>query len=181
MANEFFNVNVRGIEDLKAELRAFPPKLRKRALMTALKAAGRVFRDEARRLTPLLDTNTKAGKRAVAKGIRTPGLVRQKLSVRPSKIIRRQGDLGVFVNVRPAQGAKVRKVGGKRIGVRVSERGANNPRDPFYWRWIEFGKKGFAGVGMLQTAAKKASSAIAAFERTLGPLVQRLNRKGAQP
>lgn len=177
MANEFFNLNVRGIEDLKAELRAFPPKLRKRALMTALKAAGRVFRDEARRLTPRLQVPVfRKGQQ-----IRTPGLVRQKLSVRPSKIIRRQGDLGVFVNVRPAQGAKVRKVGGKRIGVRLSERGANNPRDPFYWRWLEFGKKGFAGVGMLQTAAKKASSAIAAFERTLGPLVQRLNRKGAQP
>lgn len=162
MAGEQFFVKVSGVEDVKAELRALPPKLRKRALMNALRAAGRVFRDEARRLTPRLVVPV------YRKGVkvREPGTVRKAISVRTSKVIRRRGDLGVFVNVRP---------------LKKGQRGANNPNDPFYWRWLNFGRKGQAGARFLDQAAKKAGEALRKFETTLGPLVQRLNRKGAQP
>lgn len=162
MAGEQFFVKVSGVEDIKAELRALPPKLRKRALMNSLRAAGRVFRDEARRLTPRLAVPV------FRKGvkIREPGTVRKAISVRTSKVIRRRGDLGVFVNVRP---------------LKKGQRGANNPNDPFYWRWLNFGRQGKEGVRFLEQAAKKAGEALRKFETTLGPLVQRLNRKGAQP
>ena len=162
MADELLFVRVSGVQDVKAELRALPPKLRRRALMNALRAAGRVFRDEARRLTPRLQVPV--FRRGVK--VREPGTVRRALSVRTSKIVRRQGDLGVFVNVRP---------------LKRGQRGANNPADPFYWRWLEFGKQGYAARGFLQQAAKKAGEALRRFEATLGPLVQKLNRKGAQP
>lgn len=162
MAGEAFFVRVRGVEDVKAELRALAPKLRKRALVNALRAAGRVFRDEARRLTPRLAVPV------YRKGVkvREPGTVRKAISVRTSKIVRRRGDLGVFVNVRP---------------LKKGRRGANNPADPFYWRWLEFGKSGYAGRRFLQQAARKASEALRKFEDTLGPMVRKLNRKGAQP
>lgn len=161
MAEDFF-VKVSGVEDIKAELRALPPKLRKRALMNALRAAGRVFRDEARRLTPVLSVPV------YRKGvkIREPGTVRKALSVRTSKIIRRQGDLGVFVNVRP---------------LKKGQRGANSPADPFYWRWLEFGKTGYSGRAMLQQAAKKAGEALRRFEQVLGPMVKKLNTPKAPP
>lgn len=155
-------VEVKGLDDVKAALLDLPPKLRKRALLNALRAAGRVFRDEARRLTPVAAVPV----RRKGQQIRTPGTVRKAISVRTSKASRRRGDLGVFVNVKPA----------KRGG-----RGAYSPTDPFYWRWLEFGARGRAGAGMLQRAAGRASQAVARFADVLGPAIQKLNSKGAQP
>ena len=155
-------VNVKGLQDVNQALRDLPPKLRKRALLNALRAAGRVFRDEARRLTPVATVPVR--RKGVV--IRQPGTVRRAISVRQSKASRRRGDLGVFVNIKPAK---------------RGQRGAYSPTDPFYWRWLEFGARGRPGAGMLQKAAAKASQAVAKFGQSLGPAVQRLNRKGAQP
>ena len=155
-------VNVKGLQDVNQALRDLPPKLRKRALLNALRAAGRVFRDEARRLTPVATVPVR--RKGVV--IRQPGTVRKAISVRQSKASRRRGDLGVFVNIKPAK---------------RGQRGAYSPTDPFYWRWLEFGARGRPGAGMLQKAAAKASQAVAKFGQSLGPAVQRLNRKGAQP
>ena len=47
MADDW-KLTVSGLDDVNRELRELPPKLRRRALMNALRAAGRVFRDEAR-------------------------------------------------------------------------------------------------------------------------------------
>lgn len=154
--------SVSGLNDVNRELREMPAKLRKRALMNALRAAGRVFRDEARRLTPVAIVPV----RRKGLQIRTPGTVRRAISVRTSKQSRRRGDLGVFVNIRPAK---------------KGQRGAYSPTDPFYWRWLEFGARGKPGAGMLQKAAAKASEAVMKFGMVLGPAVQKLNRKGAQP
>lgn len=158
MAGEF-SVKVLGIEDLSRELRALVPKLRKRAIMNALRAAGRVVRTGVRANTPV------AAVPVYRKGrmIRKPGTVKQAVSVRTSKAAARAGNLGVFVNVRPAKG---------------SNRGANNPFDPFYWRFL----KAFRRDGVA-TAAGKAllGAAKEKFEAVLGPQIQKLNRKGAQP
>lgn len=157
-----FEVKVRGIEDVKRALRELPPKLRQRALMNALRAAGREFRDEARRLTPVIAVPVR--RKGVV--IRQPGTVRKAISVRASKQMRRRGDLGVFVNVRPAKKGQV---------------GTYSPTDPYYWRWIEFGARGKPGAAMLQKAVAKAAAAVAKFSAVLGPAIEKLNRKGAQP
>jgi HK97 gp10 family phage protein len=115
---------VRGIEDVVKALREVPAKLAKRALLDALKAGGRIVRDDARAHAPLLKLSTYAGLSAYRRGIRKPGTVRAAISVRTSKLARRAGDVGVFVNVRPAK---------------AGQRGARSKVDPFYWRWLEFG------------------------------------------
>ena len=153
----FFRVG--GMDDVVAALRSIPDKLRRRALRNALAAGGRVFRDEARRLTPVLRAPV-----YMANGMirRAPGTVRKAISVRTSKQARRRGDVGVFINVRPAKGAL---------------RGTNKPFDPYYWRWLEFGTSKMPAVGMLTQAAKKAGEALARVERTLKPAIDRLARR----
>lgn len=157
-----FQVKVDGVEDVKIALRDLVPKLRKRALLNALRAGARVFRDEARRLTPVVAVPV----RRKGQLIRQPGTVRKAISVRTSKQARRAGDLGVYVNVRPAKGGK---------------RGKYSPSDPFYWRWLEFGARGKPGAQMLQRAVARSLDAVLKFGQTLGPQIQKLNRKGAQP
>ncbi len=107
---------IKGADDLIAELRGLPDKMRRQYLRLALAAGGRVVRDAARSKAPVMQGRDRR---------RTPGLVRDSIRVRTSKRDSKAGDVGVFVNVRPAKSAT---------------RGADSPKDPYYWRWIEFGR-----------------------------------------
>jgi hypothetical protein len=175
-----FVCTVAGQQAAAEALRSLPAKLRVRAIRNGLAAGGRVFRDEARRLTPVLAVPV----RRQGQLIRKPGTVRDAINVRTSKRARRAGDVGVFVNVRPA----------KRLA-----RGAFNPFDPFYWRWLEFGRQGRAGRAargqakgrravapmrafrMLQRAAGRAGQAVQVISAALAKSIQRMNSKNAQP
>lgn len=145
MAAEFF-ARLQGIDELTARLRSVAPRLRQRVLRNALAAGARVVRDEARARTPVLSGPVYRR----SKLVRTPGTVRRSIVVRTSKIARRQGDVGVFVNVRPAKGALFRN--GKLV--RAKQRGATSPVDPFYWRWLEFGRSPRGAAGVRQRVAR---------------------------
>ena len=177
---------VQGIPDLRIALKGIAPKLRVRALANALRAGARVVQKAARAATPVISASAPA----VLRGRRKPGTVRKAISVRTSKLARRKGDVGVFVNVRPAK---------------KGARGAKNPNDPFYWRFIEFGtkphakgsKSGYISRGkmmtrkhrratsatkayrFLQTGAGRLPEALAVFLRTIGPQIAKLNRPKA--
>ena len=177
---------VQGIPDLRAALKGIVPKLRVRALRNALAAGARVVQKAARAATPVLSASAPA----VLRGHRKPGTVRKAISVRTSKLARRKGDVGVFVNVRPAK---------------KGARGAKNPNDPFYWRFIEFGtqahrkgsKSSYTSRGklitrrhrrgssatkafrFLQTGAGKLPEALGVFLRTIGPQIAKLNKPKA--
>jgi HK97 gp10 family phage protein len=172
---------VKGIPELKEALNSIVPKLRRQALRNALAAGARVVRDAARSSTPVLRLGTRAP-------YRKPGTVKKAITVRTSKLARKRGDVGVFVNVRPAK---------------KGARGAKNPNDPFYWRWLNFGwnppqrsdgagKKGKrtrrilnktsllkrkAGYRFLEAGAAKLGDALDIFVRMIGPQIQKLNRK----
>lgn len=139
-------VKVEGLADLKLALRQIPLNLRKRALRDALAAGARVVRDRARRETPVLA----ASDPAVKKGYRRPGTLRRSIVVRTSKVARRDGNVGVFVNVRPARNAVIR---GGRV-VRAKEKGARSPVDPYYWRWVEFGRQARGAVAERQRVGR---------------------------
>ena len=150
------SAKVNGIPELKAALAGLVPKLRRQALRNALAAGARVVRDEARRRAPVLQPTLRAP-------YRKPGTVRKAVLVRTSKTARRAGDVGVFVNVRPAK---------------RGQRGAKNPNDPFYWRFLEFGTKKMAARPFLQAGARKLADALEAFKRVIGPQIDKMNRKG---
>lgn len=152
---------VTGIPDLKAALAGIVPKLRVRALRNALAAGARVVQREARAQAPVINPSSAA----VRNGYRTPGTVRKAISVRTSKLARRNGDVGVFVNVRPAK---------------RGARGAKNPRDPFYWRFLEFGtSSGTRAWSFLRRGADKLPEALQVFIRSVGPAIQKLNKPKA--
>lgn len=181
---------VQGIPDVRAALAGVVPKLRVRALRNALAAGARLVQRAARNATPVLNLANAWSAYAFRKGIRKPGTVRKAISVRTSKLSKRRGDVGVFVNVRPAKGGA---------------RGAKNYRDPFYWRWLNFGwnprgpYKGTAqqislarrqqrglkgpkarpGAHFLEAGARMLGAALAEFTRRIGPSIDKLNRPKA--
>lgn len=176
---------VKGLPDLREALSGIVPKLRVRALRNALTAGARLVQRAARAATPVLKLTTRTGQAAYRKGYRKPGTVKQAISVRQSKVARRQGNVGVFVNVRPAKG-----------GARV----AKSHRDPFYWRWLNFGwnprgpgggtkarlahrkltgAKRKPGAEFVQAGARMLSAALAEFTKRIGPAIEKLNKPKA--
>jgi HK97 gp10 family phage protein len=163
---------VQGAEDVKRALRELPDKLRRRMLRTALAAGARVVRDAAKRAAPVLAGDTPT---------RTSGLVRDRIKVRTSRRDKRDGNVGVFVNVAPTKGG----------------RGARSKSDPYYWQWLEFGRG--AGMTKRRTAGGKRvsvrvgaiapmrflaapggampSTALPKIEASLGRAVQKLNQR----
>lgn len=162
MVGDGFDGRITGLEEVTRALNELVPKLRVRAIRNALSVGARVFRDEAKRLTPVVQVPVQRNGMV----IRKPGTVRDAIRVRTSKQARRAGDVGVFVNVRPAKG---------------SARGAKSPNDPFYWRFLEFGTRKGRAYQFLQTAARsKGQQALAAIIAALGPAVDKLNVKNSR-
>jgi len=174
MSDIDFTAHVSGLQDLGAKLRSIPPKLRSRVILNALRAGARAFRDEARRLAPVLSVPVRRRNQ-----VREVGTLKRAISVRTSKIARRGGDLGVFVNVRPAKGA---------------QRGNRTGKDPFYWRWLEFdhlsgtgrrskkvavrrrqgGRRRIPGKAFLRGALTKGREALARIEKAMSSGIQKL-------
>lgn len=182
------DAKVLGLPDLREALSTLPAKLRVRALRNALTAGARVVQKEARRLTPILKLSTFSGSYAYRKGYRKPGTVQKAISVRTSKLARRAGNVGVFVNVRPVKGAA---------------RGSRSAKDPFYWRWIDKGwtpaggdrsaagrrdrrrlnregaPKAKPGAFFIRGAAVKLGEALQVFLRKIEPAIAKLNKPKA--
>lgn len=198
---------LQGLDNVAAQLRAVPAKLRVRAIRNALAAGARIVRDDARLGAPVL---------AKPDPRRAAGTVRNAIVVRTSKQARAAGDVGVFVNVRPLKASAIRayKAGGGNA--------ASNPRDPFYWRWLEFGRQArgsavatsarrvmrhpgdkaalyfgtvrfirprkalravgaLPALGFLRRATGRLGDALRKFVEVIGPAVERLNNRGQTP
>lgn len=162
---------IQGIPDLKEALLSIPDKLRRRALRNALAAGARVVQKAARRSAPTLNMGNAFSLSMYRRGQRQPGTLSKAISVRTSKMATRRGDVGVFVNVRPAKGAK---------------RGAKSAHDPFYWRWINFGwrpagkgARSVPGAKFMEAGAAQLSAALDAFKAAIGPQIAKLNKPKA--
>lgn len=121
-----------GLDSLKRTLQDLPKNLRKKALTKALRAAGKVVLDEARARAPVL-------KEAIPH--RRAGTVKKAIKLRVSKMDKRQGNVGVFVNVKPLTKAQIGNFKSSSVKSGGKASGSANPNDPYYWRWLEFGHK----------------------------------------
>ena len=151
-------VRIEGMDEFKRKLAEVPKAMRKRVLRNALAAAAREVRDVAKRNAPVMTLGT-----SLKVPYRKPGTVRDAIRVRTSKADRKAGDVGVFVNVRPAKAAN---------------RGAKNPNDPFYWRWLEFGTRKMAARPFLQRATSALPKAVTIFEARIAKWINETDRSG---
>lgn len=170
MAADGVTVKIAGIDALKRSLEALPDKMRRKALIKPMKSAMKVVLEAARAAVPVLQTPVP---------YRTAGLLKKRLTVRTSRVSRQDGNVGVFVNVRPATGAKYKTVAGKRVKKKDSQRGATSKLDPYYWRFVEFGTRKTAKRPFLVPASNKLPAVLAVFEREVIPAIEALNQPGA--
>lgn len=175
-----FSVHVSGLEDLKAVLADIPRQLRKKVILAALRKAARIPLQKARELVPVLSSSYSA-----KAPYRTPGLLKKRLMVRTSRTSRQAGNIGVFINVKPAQGAKYKTERNSFLGVKWSnrskvkdsQRGAKSKLDPFYWRFVEFGTKKMQKRSFLADAGKTLDKALQVFMAEVIPAIERFNKR----
>ena len=123
------NLKVDGLEPLKAELLKLAPELRKGPARRALRAGAAPVLERAITETPVLSASIfRRGKM-----IRRAGTLRRALKIRGSKDAAKNGDVGVFVNIKPLDRNAVSE-----FKLATGRRGSENPDDPFYWRWVHF-------------------------------------------
>jgi HK97 gp10 family phage protein len=162
MAAERFQLTITGLDQTLAALHQVPITVRDKMLAKALRAGGLVVRDAARRVVPI-------GRRVVRRGrvVSLPGTVHDAISVRVSKNDAALGLVGVFINVRPARGLN---------------RGRNNPNDPFYWRFIEFGTSKMVKRPFLEPAAQTLGGPVMdAITTSMTQQIARITPKGTLP
>lgn len=127
-----FNIEVSGLAALKDALVNLAPNLRKGPARRALKAGAVPILAKAIESTPQLTRDIY--RRGIL--IRRSGTLRRALAIRNSKDTNRTGDVGVIVNIRPLSKGAI-----KTFKEATGRRGADNPDDPFYWRWVNFETK----------------------------------------
>lgn len=173
-------VKMSGIDDLRRALAELPIALRKKVLLAALRKAARIPLAAARQSVPVMSSET-----AARTPYRTPGLLKRRLTVRVSKTARQAGAVGVFVNIKPAAGAKYRTerktdlLGAYTVRQlkKASERGAKSPTDPYYWRFVEFGTKRMAARPYLKPATDTLPQALEVFMAEVLPQINRFNTR----
>lgn len=155
-------IKVHGLQELSQTLMKLPAELEKRVIMGALRAAGQTIRKEAMSRAPILETPDPR---------RRAGTLRKSISVRRVK-----GKVAVYVGVFGLSGKKMAafKAGG-------GTKGANNPDDPYYWKWVEYGTKKMAARPFLRPAFEaKKFEAIRLFEAYMKKRLDKEVRKVAQ-
>jgi HK97 gp10 family phage protein len=145
-------VEVRGLKKLLAGLQALPADLSKNAAFQGLNAAARLVRDEARRLRDEAKARAPSRKR-VARN-RKPGTLRAAIRVSRSRNSKpAQGWHEVIVRVKRLKAHQVAKFK-KATGLKS----ADNPDDPYYWWWVEFGTQKMAARPFLRPGFESTKS-----------------------
>ena len=155
-------IKVHGLQELSQTLMKLPAELEKRVIMGALRAAGQTIRKEAMARAPILQEPDPR---------RRAGTLLKSISVRRVK-----GKVAVYVGVFGLSGKRMAafKAGG-------GTKGANNPDDPYYWKWVEYGTKKMAARPFLRPAFEaKKFEAIRLFEAYMKKRLDKEVRKVAQ-
>lgn len=160
-------MQLQGLTDVKARLEALPRRMTRKVLEQGLLAGAKPMVEEARSLAPVLQEPTPR---------RKPGTVKKRIRALRAKPIRGM-TATVTIGVRGLTRAAVRNYKLKRLRKEVSKgkgrdvlraiKGAYNPNDPFYWRYVEKGTSRMPAQPFLRPAFeafKKVSSALAAAE-----------------
>ena len=163
------SVHMMGLEQLRRALRALPEKIQARELGAAVAAGASVIRQEAKALVPVLKE---------PQANRLPGVLRR--AIRSTRGKRRDSEASAVVSIRLLSKKAVAAFKAK--GGKSS---AQNPNDPFYWRFVEFGTSKMRAQPFLRSAfnTKKEQAAQRIKERlaqVIARQVETLNRYRAK-
>jgi HK97 gp10 family phage protein len=114
-------IKVTGLKEIERVLQRLPARLGEKVIRAALRAGAQVIRKDAQSKVPILKAPDKR---------RKPGTVKKAITIKRSK----QDKFGVYLGVKGLS-KDDKHVFKNNKGTKA----ANNPDDPFYWFFLEFG------------------------------------------
>jgi HK97 gp10 family phage protein len=157
-------VRVDGLKQLEQAIDELTLDMSRRVVRGALRDAAQPVVRGARVRAPVLTR---------AHPNRVPGTIRRNIAVFNSKDARRQGMVGVYIRVRRLSKGAISAF--KRA---TGRKGAQNPFDPFYWWFLEFGTRYIRKRRYLSDAFDAARGQVLdIFGRRVGERIARANRR----
>lgn len=143
MAN--LTTKVTGLKELGQRLNALERKTKNRIAVKAMRRGGVIIRDQARANAPVL-------KQPVPH--RRAGTLRKAISTRTK--IEKGGKVRTYIWVKGLKTKQILKFKGK-----SGKSGSYNPRDPFYWRFVEFGTSKMPAKPFMRPAFQQSKETAA--------------------
>lgn len=138
-------VRVEGLKELQKAMQNLGRKTANKIAVKAMRKGGVIVRDKARQNAPVLTANSP---------YRRPGTLRKAISTRTK--IGKNGQTNTYVWVKGLSTKQVLKFKGK-----TGKVGAYNQKDPFYWRFVEFGTSKMAAKPFMRPAFEQSKEKAA--------------------
>lgn len=138
-------VRVEGLSQLQKAMQDLGRKTSNRIAVQAMRKGGAIVRDKARANAPVLTENTP---------YRRAGTLRKAIQARTK--IGKNGQTNTYVLVKGLSTKQILKFKGK-----TGKDSAYNPRDPFYWRFVEFGTSKMAARPFMRPAFEQSKEKAA--------------------
>lgn len=158
MASGSSSIKIEGLNELRMALQQLPERIQRKALANSVAKGARIIGNDAKRRVPVLKEFDPR---------RTPGLLKR--LIRVTRGVRRNTEAAAFVSVRRMTKKQVTEFKAK-----TGHKGADNPFDPFYWTFVEFGTSKMAARPFLRPAFDHNKEAAArAIGAELGAAIQK--------
>ncbi|MGC7561339.1 HK97-gp10 family putative phage morphogenesis protein [Pasteurella sp. PK-2025] len=138
-------VKVEGLNQLQKAMQNLGRKTSNRIAVKAMRKGGVIVRDKARQNAPVLKENVPH---------RRVGTLRKAISTRTK--VGRGGKTNTYIWVKGLSTKQVLKFKDK-----TGKAGAYNPKDPFYWRFLEFGTSKMPAQPFLRPAFQQSKNQAA--------------------
>lgn len=148
------NVKVEGLSQIHKALSELGRKVSNKIAVKAMREGGKIVREQARQNAPVLSQSTP---------YRRAGTLKK--AIKSSTKVLKNGKIGTVVRVKTLTTKQI-----ETFKVRSGKKGALNPKDPYYWRFLEFGTskmpaKPFMRPAFEQTKEKAATEIITTLKR----------------
>lgn len=117
------NVKVEGLSQIHKALSELGRKVSNKIAVKAMREGGKIVREQARQNAPVLSQSTP---------YRRAGTLKK--AIKSSTKVLKNGKIGTVVRVKTLTTKQI-----ETFKVRSGKKGALNPKDPYYWRFLEFG------------------------------------------
>ena len=147
------NVKVEGLSQIHKALSELGRKVSNKIAVKAMREGGKIVREQARQNAPVLSQSTP---------YRRAGTLKK--AIKSSTKVLKNGKIGTVVRVKELTTKQ-----NETFKVRSGKKGALNPKDPYYWRFLEFGTskmpaKPFMRPAFEQSKEKAATEIIKALK-----------------
>lgn len=146
------NVKVEGLSQIHKALSEFGRKVSNKIAVKAMREGGKIVREQARQNAPILSQSTPH---------RRAGTLKK--AIKSSTKVLKNGKIGTVIRVKTLTTKQI-----ETFKVRSGKKGALNPKDPYYWRFIEFGTSKMPAKPFLRPAFEQSKEkAVTEIIKTL--------------